>query len=239
MKDCLNEILITLFLGAVEEQRAIEVGGPVVKGREEEAQLGIAGHTVHAAAVEALLSRVIAKTWLRLLDGADGANQIGELGVAGIRMEAAVLSPEGDVVDIRRQQDQIADLRQTEAACNFFKQAVARVGVGQTLPQQFHQQSVFFSALDLSGRKAQLGERPAQGPGDALAQQLQIFFLLRNGKQGQRLVKLREDLTQGTHIAAEDMGDGCAVGTKTPPQLRKLFVDQGNSSTLYKVLAAL
>lgn len=86
-------------------QGVIDVGRPVVKGREQESQRGGGDHLVHRAVVEQLFLRDVVEIRLCLLDGADGAEDksVGLVGI--VRLRIAVLALEGNIVAVAAQQD--------------------------------------------------------------------------------------------------------------------------------------
>ena len=69
VEDAVDELLVQLVRLAGVEQRVVNVGRPVVKRREEEAQLRLADDLVGAVAVELVLRRVEPQRRLPSLTG--------------------------------------------------------------------------------------------------------------------------------------------------------------------------
>ena len=156
VKQGVDEFLVAAFSGAVIEQSAVDIRGAIIEGGKEKAQLRVSHRPDRSLPPEALFRRVIAEAGPGLLHGADGADQIGKLGVAAVRVQAAVLAPEGHVIDVRRQQDQIVGFRQLQASGDLLIQDPAAIRLGQPLLQKPRQQLVFRPVLDLSRGKDQV-----------------------------------------------------------------------------------
>ena len=73
MEDGVDKLLVELVRAAGVEEGVIDVGGPVVKGREEEAQIRGGDDLPGGAAVELVLAGQIAQLHLAVFHRADAA----------------------------------------------------------------------------------------------------------------------------------------------------------------------
>ena len=102
------------FLGqgvglAAVEQGVVEIGGPVVKGREQEAAFRCR-HGLGREAVELVVPGVVAQAGLALLHRAHGTEKVGEHNLP-VLQGGAVLGFGGYVVGVVGQKQQVAALQ--------------------------------------------------------------------------------------------------------------------------------
>ena len=107
LKQRIDHIFIDLLCASCIEQRAVDIGCPVIKRREQESQLRGAGNILVGAIVKLLLLGIVAKVGLGQLHGANRALQICISLVGAIRLNCIVLALEGHIVAVRCQKDQI------------------------------------------------------------------------------------------------------------------------------------
>ena len=91
-------------------QSVINIGGPVVKGREQEAQNGGGHRLIHGAVVEELFLGNIVQIGLGLLHGANGANEVGIHLLGFIGIGQIILSLKGHIIAVTAQQNQVISL---------------------------------------------------------------------------------------------------------------------------------
>ena len=236
VEDSVDEFIPSVILGAVVEQCAVQVRGPVVEGREEEAELGSRDGPVRAAIVEGLLCGVIAEGGAALLDRADRADKIGELGIAALVAGLAVLRAVGHVVGIAGQQDQHADVfTEADRGGDLAVEGVAGFGVGELGITELHQQTVLLAGLDLGRGKYEIGKGLPHRAGDRLFEQLMVFLLLLHGEQGNGIVKQGDDLAELVDIAAVDFRDVTPIRAQSAPQLGSFLVDHGAFLCFFKL----
>lgn len=103
MKYGVDKFLVELSRFAGIEQGVIDVGRPVVKGGEQEAQFRC-GDGLSDGAVKFVVAREIPQLHLARLHRAYAADDIGKHLVGGVRLHLVILSPAGDVVCVMGQQ---------------------------------------------------------------------------------------------------------------------------------------
>ena len=165
VEDRVHEPVIAVVLAAVVQQGAVQVGRPVVKGREEEAQLRIAHNPIRPMVAEGLFRSVIPQHGGGLLHRADGAGNVGELQIAAVGLKAAVLCPEGNVVDVAGKQHQNAVVSQLQGPGDFLIEGVTGLLVRQLGIPQSGKESVLVAVQNLGCGEADIGERSSDGAG--------------------------------------------------------------------------
>ena len=201
------------------KQGVIDVGGPVVKGREQEAQGRGLGDMPGGAAPKLLVPVAVLQGQGGILHRAYGAHEIPEHRLRCVGDLLIVPAAMGHVIGIGGQQNQIAALAHVDGVDDPAVQALPGVGVLQLRLAQGLQQAVLVAVRHLGGGKHDVDEVPAQGAGQGLFQQVQIHLLLLLGQQAQRRVHIGDDLAAAADIAAVYLADGGAVRLEPPPQL--------------------
>ena len=203
-------------------QGVIEIGAAVVKGREQEAHLGLGYHPVGRQVVELVFLYRVAESRLGLLDGADAAQDVGVDFCGAILQFLPVLSFVRHIVGIVDQEDQIVGL-QLHCSNDLLEKFLHCLLVLELRIAQGHEQLVLCPAYHLLGLKGDVQQVLAQGPRQSLFQQAQDLLILLLGHDSKRLVKLRDDLPVLIHIAPTYVGNAAPVLPEAPAELRHFF----------------
>ena len=207
-------------------QGVINIGRPVVKGREQESQRRGGNHLVHRAVVEQLFLRDVVKIRLGLLDGADGAENEG-VGLVGIvRLRIAVLALEGNVVAVAAQQNQVIAL-DGNGVDDLLAEFPAKRVVRQLGLPQIHEHFMLRGACHLTCLEGDVNEILADGAGKRAAQKGKIFVGLVLRHDAGTLAELGDDLLIVVHIAAVNGRDIAAIPPQMPPDLADFLIVHG------------
>ena len=211
-------------LGAVFRivQGSIEVRGPVIKSREQEARLRRRHHPVRRNGAEAVFIDIKAQGVLGELHRADAAEHVSKYLVGGILLPHAIAAPIGHIVRVTGQQDQVVPLHR-RALDDLLKQRADRAGVLQPGVPQGHEQMVLLPLRYLAGIKLNVQQILLGRSRQCLAQHRQNLLRLLLPGKGQRLVKFRDDLPVFIDVAPPHMGDVALIRLEAAPQLRDLF----------------
>ena len=109
MENGVDELLMNLVRLFGVEQGVVQIGGPAVEGREQEAQLR-RGHHLAGPAVELILPGEVAQLHPAVLHRADAADQIGEHRVR-VLLKPVVLPAAGHVVGVVSQKNQVVPVQ--------------------------------------------------------------------------------------------------------------------------------
>ena len=90
------------------QQGAVKVGGPVLKGWEQKAHFRRPHQPIRGPVVKLPCCYVICQGRFRQLHRADAAQNIAEDGVGAVLQLLAVLAPEGHVIGVLCQENQVA-----------------------------------------------------------------------------------------------------------------------------------
>ena len=167
VEDGVDELLMDLIRLFGVEQGVVQIGGPAVKGGEQEAQLR-RGHHLAGPAVELVLPGEVAQLHLAVLHRADAADQIGEHRVR-VLLKPVVLPTAGHVVGVVSQQDQIVPV-QLQGVDDFAVEGLPGLGVLQLGVPQGGEELVLLAVRHLLGGKDDVNELLAQGAGQGFLQ---------------------------------------------------------------------
>ena len=201
-------------------QGIVDIGGAVVKGREQEAQHGSRYHLVHGTIVEDLFLRHIMQIGFGLLHRADGADQIGVGFVAVVTLAEIILALKGNVIAVTANQDQVSPLH-AHRVNDLLIEGSQQLLILQLALPQIHQQLVLRGICHLRGFEGNINEILSQRAGQGAAQQGKIFvgFILRHHTGG--LTEGGDDLLVVIDIAAVQGGDIAPL----PAQMAANFAD--------------
>ena len=209
------------------EQRVVEIGGPVVKSGEEEAQFRGGHHLASRGAVKALVLRGVAQLALSALHRTHGAKHVF---IDSSRVaDASVLAVMGHVVGIKGQQDQIVSAVHVQVIDN---RVIKLVQQGRVLPLAFAQggeQPVLVAVQHLLGGKGNVQQVFPQSAGKTLFQQRKVFLLLFRCEQAQRFVQRGDDLPGTVHVAAIQMCDAVVLRPDAAADLPQLLLIHGQT----------
>ena len=201
------------------KQSVVDIGGPVVKGREQEPQDRGQGNVSGGAAPELLVLVAVLQSQGGVLHRADGAHEIPEHRVRPVGHLLIVPAAVRHVVGVGGQEDEIAALAHVDGVDDPAVQALPGVGVLELRLPQGLEQPVLIAVRHLPGGELNVDQVPAQGAGQTLFQQIQVHLLLLLGQQPQGGVYIGDDLAAAADIAAVYLADGGAVWLEPPPQL--------------------
>ena len=228
MEQRVDERLIVRAGGMRVEQAVIQICPPSVKGGEEEAGLRHTGGPACRAVVEGLFLGNVAQKLPARLDGADGADKIGEDLAAVVELRA-VFRLERHVVALMRQQDQEIFFK-ADRADDGLEQLLPRLLVVQRRLAQAHEQPVLVGIGDLLCGEREVEQVLIRRAGQRAAEDRQIFFPVLLRHQAERLPERGQNLAAGRDIAAVNSGQIGAVRLHAAPQLADLFVCHGKNS---------
>ena len=229
-KEGLDQLLVELrrLLGVV--QGVVEIGRPVVKGREEKAQGGIAHNGTAGADME--LVGLVEKPQVRrgVLHRADGAEDIAEH-LVGALGEGLVIGPlMGHVVAVRGQEDDVIGVRQVQGLDDGLIEGLPGFLVLAVGPVQGGEQGVLPAPGHLGGGEGDVHQVPVRGPAEAPSQAVQIDRPLLLLQHGQGAVQVGYDLPVGVDKAAVEAGDVVLLRLQSAPELSDFFLVHSLSS---------
>ena len=202
-------------------QRIVDIGGPIVKGREQKAQHRGGHRLIHGSIVEEFLLRHIVEIGLGLLHRADSADEIGIhlLRLVGIRN--VVLSLKGHIIAVAANEDQVVSL-QSHGIDDLLEEAVEQLVVGELAFPQIHQQLVLRGPLGhLGSLEGQINEVLADRAGQHPLEQGKILVSLVLRHHAGALAELCNDLPVVIDKTAVDFCNIAAV----PPQMAADLAD--------------
>ena len=224
---CVNELLMELVRLPAVKQGVVKVGRPVIKGREQKAKLRLAHDLLLHRDVELVLPMEVSQLRRPILHRADAADEVAEHLFAGIPVYLAVLAPVGHIIGVGPQQDQIVVLPHVQGADDLLVKGIPGLRVLQLGRPQGGEQAVLLAVRHLLGGKHDVNQVPAQGAGQGLFQQAQVFFRLLLGHEAQGLVDIGDDLAAAVHIAAVNTADGALLRPEPAAQLTQLSLVHG------------
>ena len=171
VEDGVQKLLVQLVRLAGVGESIVDIGRPVVKGREQEAQLRRGDDLTGGAVVELIFARAVAQLQFAVLHRAHTAHNVGEHRVALIRAILAVFASVGHIVGVVGQQDQIIALSHVQAVDDRLIEFLPHLAVLQPGVPQSHEAAVLIAVRHLLGGEHDVDEVPAQGPGQGLFQQ--------------------------------------------------------------------
>ena len=217
MEHRVDHLLVELIGLAGVEQGVVEVGRPVVEGREQEAQLRRRHHPAGGAGVELVVAGEVAQLRLALLYRTDAADKVGEHGVRAVH--GVVFGPVGHVVDVVSQQDQVVALLQLQGADELLIKTLPQGAVLQLAVPKGGEQPVLLAVRHLPGGEHDVDQVPAQSAGQGLLQQAQVLLRLLLGHGAQGRVQIGDDLPAAVDITSVDAADGALLRLEPAAQL--------------------
>ena len=233
-----DELLVEGIRLPAVKQGVVEIGRPVVKGREQEAQLRLAHDLLLQGDVEGVLSVEVPQLRRPVLHRADAADEVAEHLLAGVPVHLAVPAPVGHVVGIGAQQDQVVALPHVQGLDDPLVKGLPGLRVLQLGVPQGGEEPVLLAVRHLLGGEHDVDEIPAQGARQGFFQQAQVFFRLLLGGHAQGLVDVGDDLAAAVHIAAVYAADGALLRPEPAAQLTQLSLVHGDTSLLQDTPAA-
>ena len=205
------------------EQGVVDIGGAVVKSREQEAQLRCGDHLSHGAVVEQFFLSNIVQVGLCLLHGADGADHEGIAFLTLVLLERIVLALEGHVIGLAAQEDQVIVL-EGDGVDDLLVEAPPQLVILQLAVSQVHQQLMLRGACHLGRLKGDVDQILAQTAGQGPLQEGKVLFsfVLRHDAQG--LAELGDNLLLAIDVAAIDIRHITAVPAQVPPDLADFLI---------------
>ena len=208
-------------------QGVVEIGGAVVEGREEEAQLRLAHNLLGHAAVKLVFPGEEAQGRFPVLHRADGADQVGEDLIGGVRLQVVVLAAVGHVVGVVGQEDKVVAVVHVQGLDYPLEEGLPGGSILEGRLPQGHQEPVLLAVRHLLGGEYDIHQVFPQGAGNGLFQEPQILLGLLLGHKAHRLVQIGDDLPVRIDIAAVDPADSVLVWPETAAQLADFLLDHG------------
>ena len=151
MEYCVDKLLMQFSLFAGVEQRIVDVGAAVIKGREQEAQLR-RSDSLTGGTMKLVISGEVAQFRFSRFNRADRTQNIGKDLIRFLISHGVVIST-GYIVAVACQQQQIIALAHVQRLNDFLIKCLPHPSILRTGCAQFHQHSVFFPRHDLLGGK--------------------------------------------------------------------------------------
>ena len=205
-------------------QRAVEIGGAVIKGGEQEAQRGRRNDRVGCDIAETVVPDKVGQRGLCHADRADGAEDVAEY-LAGVLRASAVLVVGEHVIAVVAEQDHVVALQRQRTDYLFVKGVDGGV-ITEGAFAQSHEQTVLRTGLHLRSRKGDVHQIGSDFSGQRLPEQCQHLFCLAFGHQSQRLVKFGDDGSFFVDIASPDAGDAALFRPVTAADFGYFFIVQ-------------
>ena len=121
--------------------------------------------------MELVLPGAVAQLQLAVPHRADAAHDVGEHGIARIRLHFIILAPVGHIVGVMGQQDEVIALPHVQAVDDRLIKLLPHLTVLQPGIPQGHESAMFVAVRHLLGREHDVDEVPAQSAGQGLFQQ--------------------------------------------------------------------
>ena len=208
-------------------QGVVEIGGAVVEGREEEAQLRLAHNLLGHAAVELVFPGEEAQGRFPVLHRADGADQVGEDLIGGVWLQVVILAAVGHVVGVVGQENEIVAVAHVQGLDHPLEEGLPGGSILEGGLPQGHQKPVLLAVRYLLGGEHDIHQVFPQGAGNGLFQEPQILLGLLLGHKAHRLIQVGDDLPVRIDIAAVDPADSVLVWPETAAQLADFLLDHG------------
>ena len=166
-----------------------------------------------------LLLGIVAQLHLAVLDGTDGADDVGKNGVGGIGHDAVVLCSVGHIIDVMGQKDEIVGIPHIQRLHRLLEEFQAQSLVLQVSIPKVREQTVLLPFRHLPGGKADVQQVSAQSAGQGFFQQAEILLRLLLMQDAQRLVQIGNNLFSGVDITTIHMADKRLFRMKAAAQL--------------------
>ena len=206
------------------EKRVVDVRRAVVKGGEEEAQLGRKGNMSGGAGVEEVLVGIVAQLERRRLHRTNGADKILVDVAGGVRLQLVILAAVRNIIGVGGEENEAVRLAHIERFNNFAAERFAGVRILALRLAQGLEQAVLVAVRDLRGGKFDVDEVAPQRAGESLFEQPQIHLLLLLPHEAEGGVDPRDDLAVGVDIAAEDTAEVIFIEPEAPANFVEFFL---------------
>ena len=184
-------------------QGVVNIGGAVIKGREQEAQRRGGNKLIHSPVVEGLFLRDVVQPALGLLHRADGAQDVG-IGLVGVvLLKGIVPGLKGHVIGVIAQQNQVVSLH-NHGVDDLLEEAVQQLVIPQLGFPQVHEQLMLGAARHLGGLEGDINQILADGAGQHPLKEGKILVPLVFRHNAGALAELRNDLLVVIDKAAID-----------------------------------
>ena len=217
---------LLMELGGVPavKEGVVDVGGTVVEGGEQEAQLRRQRDMAGGGAVEAAVLAAVFQLQRGGLHRTDAAHEVLIHRVRPLGKRLVIPALIGHVVGVRRQQDEVVGLAHVQGVDDAAVQRLAGVLIPGVRLADGLQQAVLIAVRHLRGGEYDVHQVPPQCAGQGFLQKSQIHLLLLLGHEAHGGVHVGDDLLVAVDIAAVDLAECVFVQLEAPANFVEFFL---------------
>ena len=204
------------------KQRIVDIGGPVIKGREQKAHLRGGNHMGGAAVVELLILCDVMQIGFRLLHRADRAQKVCIDLFGSILQGRIILALEGYIIAVTSNEDQIIII-ESNIFNDLFEKLHTQVIILQLGLTQLHEHFMLRAVGNLGGTEGDIDEILTDGAGKGALEHTKVLFRLALRHHAGALLEGRNDLLLGIDIAAVNSRHIAAIPADSAPDLAYFF----------------